>query len=1195
MSIDNSKHNFLKNGGEMGKLIRAKDWSKTPLGNPESWPQSLQTMVSVILDNPFGMYIAWGEKYTQIYNDGYRPILGASKHPEALGNSPGETFPEIWHIIVDMFDGVMDGKAVSFTDFMMPLNRNGYVENCYFDFAYSPIRLECGKVGGILATITETTAKKKVEEDLRVSKKELEFVIEASQLGTFEYDPLTQKYSSNKRLETWFDLAADEVTDVNYAFDRIAKNDKERVSNAIKQAFEFSSGGEYDIEYIIENPKTEKEIIVHAKGRAWFNEENIAYRLNGTLEDVTDRVLARRKIEESERSIRLMILQVPVAIAIMRGPDYRVEIANKLALDIWGRTEEEVLNLPLFEAMPELVAQGIKDFVDDVANTGNRFSTPEMPVEFSNNGQSIIVYINFSFEALYDSEGHINGVMAIGTDVTSHVEARKKIEESEQRIRALVESAPFPIGVFVGEDMEISLANQSIMDAWGKGNEVVGQLYSDILPELKNQRIYEQIREVLRTGIPFHAKNQKVELLQNGNLNTFYFNYSFTPLLDAAGNVQSVMNTAADVTELHEAKHKVEESEKRFRDSVKQAPLGIVIFRGPDNIIEMANETYLQIVDHTENQFVGNPLFETMPEVKETIAPIIENIYKTGNAFFGYEFPVKINRHGKITTGYYNFVYHPLKENDMISGIMVVATEVTATVKAKNLIEENEEKLQLIIEGSELGVFDVNLKSGAVITSDRCYEILGISEKRELTQIDLIANVHPEDRALRKIALLEALGTGVLDHQLRVLWEDQSIHWMDIKGKVFYDEDNQPVRLLGTVRDITEEITLQQQLLEREEKFRLLADSMPEHVWTSDPDGNLNYWNKTVFDYSGLSREELSSDGWLQMVHPDDRNENVKQWNQAIRSGKDFLTEHRFRKYTGEYRWQLSRAIPQRDIDGVIKMWVGTSTDIQEQKMFTTELENMVKLRTNELQQKNIDLEKMNKELQSFVYISSHDLQEPLRKIQTFSSRIAETEFDNLSDTAKKHFSRMQKSAFRMQNLIQDLIAYSRTNVQETNYESVDLNRVLEDVKETLSEELEHNDVTFTLHNICEIKIIPVQFTQVIHNLISNSIKFAKANHPIHIEIDCEILEGHKTGIEALSNNKNYCHIRYIDNGIGFEPLYNEKIFEVFQRLHSKDDYTGTGIGLAIVKKIIDNHEGLIIANGQLDEGAVFDIYLPAE
>lgn len=1192
MSITKKTHKFLEGGGEMGKLMRAKDWSSTPLGDPNTWPEPLQTMVSVVLNNPFGMSIVWGKDYNQIYNDNYCPILG-DKHPQALGVSAKDVFSEIWHITGPMIDEAMNGQAVGYSDFMLALNRNGSVETCYFDFAYSPIRLACGEAGGVFVTVIETTSKKKDELALMESKNEMEFVIENAQLGTFDYNPLTNMFSCNTRLKKWFGLPSKEQIELSHAIDVIADNDKQRVVNAITKVLQSSSDNSYNIEYTIENKVTKKPLIVHAKGRAWFNGKPEAYRLTGTLEDVTERALSRKKIEESERNLRLMILQAPVAIAILRGDDYRVEIVNKLALNVWGRTEEEVLNIPAFEAMPELESQGIKEFIDDVAKTGKRFETSELPVMFARNDKDPTVYINFSFEALYDIEGTINGVMAIGIDVTPQVEARKKVEDSAQHIRALVDSAPFPIGVFVGEEMRISLANQSIMNAWGKGYDVVGKLYTDILPEFGNQDVFDQIRSVLHTGIPFHAKNQKIDIVKNGNLSPFYFNYSFTPLFDSLGNVHSVMNTAADVTELHEVKQKIEDSEKKFRDSVMQAPFGIVIFRGSDNVVEMANDNYLRLINQKRAEFVGNPLFDSLPEVKDTMSPIISDVYKTEDPFYGYEFPISLNLNNKTETGYYNFVYHPLKENNIITGIMVVATDVTATVRAKHLIEENEEKLELIIEASDLGVFDVNLKTEEVIVSDRCYEILGFPDKSHLSRYDLITNHHPDDLKIRTKAFEDAYETGTLHYQSRVIYKDDSLHWIDAKGKVYYDEQNQPQRMLGTVRDITEERTFQQQLLEREEKFRLLADSLPQHVWTSDPQGNMNYFNQSVFEYSGLTLDQINKNGWLQIVHPDEREENMKQWSEAVNSGNDFLMEHRFRKHNGDYRWQLSRAIPQKDKDDTIKMWVGSSTDIQEQKMFTTELENKVRLRTRELQQKNIDLERMNKELQSFVYISSHDLQEPLRKIQTFSSRILETEYERLSENAKKHFSRMQKSAHRMQNLIQDLIAYSRINVQESKFETIDLLEVMDDIKETLSEELEQNDVSLQLHNICDVKIIPVQFKQVIHNLISNSIKFAKATHPLIIEINCDVVNGQLAGVDTLSKHKHYSHIQFSDNGIGFEPQYNQKIFEVFQRLHSKDDYIGTGIGLAIVKRIIENHEGVILANGCLGEGSVFDIYIP--
>jgi signal transduction histidine kinase len=221
-------------------------------------------------------------------------------------------------------------------------------------------------------------------------------------------------------------------------------------------------------------------------------------------------------------------------------------------------------------------------------------------------------------------------------------------------------------------------------------------------------------------------------------------------------------------------------------------------------------------------------------------------------------------------------------------------------------------------------------------------------------------------------------------------------------------------------------------------------------------------------------------------------------------------------------------------------------------------------------------------------------LQEPLRKIQTFVSRILENEYDVMSDMSKKHLLRMQESAYRMQNLIQDLFAYSRTTIQERKFEIVSFAEIIEDIKEILNEELDQKNATFELKRICNVRIIPFQFRQLMINLISNSIKFSRPGHPMHIKIDCVVDYGAKFDVDTLSPEKEYCHIRISDTGIGFEQQYSERIFEVFKRLHGKEEYAGTGIGLAIVKKIVENHNGVITATGELNKGATFDIYIPA-
>ena len=220
-------------------------------------------------------------------------------------------------------------------------------------------------------------------------------------------------------------------------------------------------------------------------------------------------------------------------------------------------------------------------------------------------------------------------------------------------------------------------------------------------------------------------------------------------------------------------------------------------------------------------------------------------------------------------------------------------------------------------------------------------------------------------------------------------------------------------------------------------------------------------------------------------------------------------------------------------------------------------------------------------------------MQEPLRKIQTFIVRITENESQNFTEKGKDYFLRMQKAAQRMQQLIIDLLAFSRINTGERNFVDTDLNIILEALKTELADDLLEKQATIDTTGLSRANIIAFQFHQLMHNLLFNALKFSKPDIPPHIIISSRIIKGSALHNEKLSPEKNYCHIIVQDNGIGFEPQFSERIFEVFQKLHGKDEYAGTGIGLAIVKKIVENHNGFITATGELNKGARFDIYLP--
>ena len=236
----------------------------------------------------------------------------------------------------------------------------------------------------------------------------------------------------------------------------------------------------------------------------------------------------------------------------------------------------------------------------------------------------------------------------------------------------------------------------------------------------------------------------------------------------------------------------------------------------------------------------------------------------------------------------------------------------------------------------------------------------------------------------------------------------------------------------------------------------------------------------------------------------------------------------------------------------------------------------------------------INNELLAFTYVASHDLQEPLRKIHIFSKILLEKESHKLSPEGLDYFHRIQVASSRMQQLIDDLLTYSRTNATERKFELKQISDIIDEAKTDLNESIEEKNAIIETSGQCQVNVIPFQFQQLMSNLINNALKFSKPGIPPHIVIKSKIVKGSKLINRNLLPGKEYCHISVKDNGIGFDSQYKDRIFEVFQRLHGHDEYKGTGIGLSIVKKIVDNHHGVITASGELDKGATFDIFIPS-
>ena len=261
---------------------------------------------------------------------------------------------------------------------------------------------------------------------------------------------------------------------------------------------------------------------------------------------------------------------------------------------------------------------------------------------------------------------------------------------------------------------------------------------------------------------------------------------------------------------------------------------------------------------------------------------------------------------------------------------------------------------------------------------------------------------------------------------------------------------------------------------------------------------------------------------------------------------------------------------------------LGTTTDI------TDEIESF-----RALEERNLELERNNKELSAFNHVASHDLQEPLRKIQTFLSRLEDKEENNFSESGLKYMSRIKNAATRMRLLIDDLLQFSRTNKSDKVFEVTNINLILEAAKQDLAEVITEEKAIITADTFPVINVIPFQIQQLFANLIGNSLKYKTTDRIPEINISYHKVKAENEDVLAKASKDSYHKISFKDNGIGFDNEYAEKIFILFNRLHNKDQYSGTGIGLSICKKIVENHKGYIYASGEVGLGATFTVYLP--
>jgi PAS domain S-box-containing protein len=895
---------------------------------------------------------------------------------------------------------------------------------------------------------------------------------------------------------------------------------------------------------------------------------------------------ALRKIEETEQRFRNLLKEAPVSTALLTGPDLIIEIANDISLDLWGR-DTSIIGKRLLEAMPEMEWQPAYKELLKVYSTGATYEGKEVVAYLTKNDILEKVYVNFTYKAIFDTDGKVTGVLAIGYDVTEQVIARERIKDAEERARLAIESAGIGTFDLTYETGEL-VTSERFSQIFGiSGQRTRDEYIAFVHPEDKHIYLAAH-KTAAQSGVLFY----EVRIIhQDGSIHWIrlngkvYYNDEKKPI--------RLIGTALDITEQKLSQKLLVESEQRFRTLIAETSMvAMGLYIGPEIRIQYVNNVMMRYWGK-DASVIGKTLEEAIPELKgQPFLQRLQNVYATGETYEGKEDIARLVVDGKAQDFYFNYIYKALRDSEgRIYGIHHITIDVTEAVLAKKELTEREMNFRTLIMQAPVGICIVrNNPVVAEVVNDVFLQLIGktrteLSNNPYWDALDGIKDIYEPI-----IAYVFKTGVPFIGREQAV-----TLHRNGREQKLFIDFVCEPLRETNNVVnkviilaiEVTDKVLARKKIEESRDYLSSIMESLPQMAWAANATGDVTYVNKQWKDYTGLKSELDHS--WSSLLHPKDAELFIIHWNIALRKGTTFEQEVRYKKYTGEFRWHFIRAVPIVNSANQVAKWVGTCTDIHDQKLSLEGLEIKISERTRDLQRSNL-------ELQQFAYIASHDLQEPLRKIATFTELLGNNLGGDIDAKSKSYLGKITASAKRMLALIQGVLNFSQLSKDEEFFAMVDLNEVVAEVKSDFELTIAEKGARIHADHLPVIPGIRLQLMQLFSNLLSNALKFSvPGKYPdIFIKV-CDLALSEVSEYPALNPRRTYICLEFKDNGIGFSQEYAEQVFVIFQRLNDRQSYSGTGIGLALCKRIVLNHKGEIYARSTPEEGSSFYIILPKE
>lgn len=866
---------------------------------------------------------------------------------------------------------------------------------------------------------------------------------------------------------------------------------------------------------------------------------------------------AGRREQEQELLYKFTLAAVSNAVVATDAVG-KIRYMNPAAEELTGWKLEQAKDQPVADVVK--IAGGGTDALRRLLNKSTAPRSSDSAILVNARGSEVPVEQHAG--PIRNAAGETIGAVLVMAGIADRKRAESALRESERKLRTTLDSIT---DAFVSFDSEwrftyVNPAAERILNR--SRQELMGRNHWAEYPELRGTALEENYRRAVRDKKP-------VQFEYENKTTGSWFELSAYPNAENGLSVYfhdiTLRKTAEE--QLRQSKREAEHARDLLHTTL--ASIGdCVICSDREGRITFMNAASEALLKQRLESCAGKPVEDVFAVYDDQAGQPLPNPIREVLAAGA---PVEMGNHAALILRDGARVpvedsAAPIREagGDLIGAILVFR-DTSERRRSSEALMRSEERLRLALEAGRIGVWDWNIATDHIEWSDRVYEIHGIDRGTDIGRIrDYRSFIFKEDAERVAQAMTDALeGNGEYNLEFRIERPDGAVRWIATSAEVFRSPDGKPIRMLGATYDVTARRAAQEALRESEERLALALDAAQMGTWDWNLKTNETVWSDLYFGILGLSYEtdSPSYDAWRRAVHPSDIDEVEQAIQRSIRERKDYRGENRVVWPDESVRWVETRSKLLMNESGEPVRMIGVVVDVTERKRVEESL-----LRANE-------------ELQHFAYAASHDLQEPLRTITTFSQLLTR-EFSG--HTAAVPFVQyIVEGTTRMRSLIQGMLELTQAGGVETApLRPVSVAEVLQSTLRTLQTSIEEAEAEIVCDELPEVLGDPAQIAQVFQNLISNAIKYRRPSVRPVIRISSETLGGeHRFAVR--------------DNGLGFGAEQAERIFAPFRRLHGRE-IPGAGIGLALCRRIIARHQGAIWADGGSGDGATFYFTLPA-